>query len=386
MKITNIEIIPVELPLVREHRMAYNPGERIGKFSLVRVETDEGITGWGEAPTEMHWGGDYGAYYGESQKTTLHIIKDFLEQELKAADPLRIEVIQEKMDSKVKGYPYAKAAVEMALLDIVGKANQMPVFQLLLGLYREAIPIQHSIGLMSPEDAAREAALVAEEGIRTVKIKIGIDPLRDIETIRQVRQAVGPDIQIRVDGNRGYKTPREAIRAIRKMETYDLLLVEQPVEGLREMAWVAQNVNVPLMADEGIWTAQDALRIYESKAAEFLNVYITKAGGITRAKKLVQTASTLGLTCGVGGMVELGIGTAANLHFVASTKEIPLACGLPVPYPGDRARKSRIACSYYRDTLEKNPPEFRNGCLIVPQRPGLGIEIDEKKLQIYRMK
>lgn len=385
MKIKNIEVVPVELPLVREHKMAYSHGERIGKFSLIRIETDEGINGWGEAPTEINWGGDYGSYYGESQKTTFHIIKDFLETDLQGENPFQLEVIGQKMDRRVKGYPYAKAAIEMALLDIIGKAYKMPVFQLLSGSFRDEVPIQHSIGLMPPEDAAREAALVVEEGIRTIKVKIGIDSLRDIETVRQIRNAVGPDIKIRVDGNRGYSSAEEAIRIIRKMESFDLLLVEQPVEGLRMMAKVARSVNVPLMADEGVWSVEDAIRIYEIEAAEILNVYITKPGGLIKAKKLIHTASALGLGCGLGGMVELGIGTAANLHFVASTPEITLACGLSVPYPGDGARKSRLSCSKYRDNLEKNPPKFKNGYLIVPKEPGLGIELDTKKIQKYRL-
>jgi len=385
MKISNIEVIPVELPLVREHKMAYSRGERIGKFSLIKVITNDGIIGWGEAPTEINWGGDYGSYYGESQKTTLHIIKDFLEPELKGEDPFQVEVILHRMDQRVKGYPYAKAAIEMALLDIIGKAYNIPVFQLLSGLYRDEIPIQHSIGLMPPEDAAQEAELVVAEGIRTIKLKIGVDSSRDLETVRQVRKAVGPDVQIRVDGNRGYKSVREVIKVIRKMESFDLLLVEQPVEGLRAMAEVARNVEVPLMADEAVWSSQDVLRIYEMRAAEILNVYITKPGGLINAKKVVNIASSLGLTCGVGGMVELGVGTAANLHFVASTPEITLACGLSVPYPVDSNKKSRIACSKYSDTLEKNPPQFKNGCLSVPKGPGLGIELDEKKIQMYRL-
>jgi muconate cycloisomerase len=385
MKIVDIEVIPVELPLVREHKMAYSHGERIGRFSVIKVRTDEGLIGWGEAPTEIKWGGDYGAYYGESQKTTHHIIKDFLEPHLKEMDPIQIEAIHQRMDQCVKGYPYAKAAIEMALLDIIGKAYGVPVFQLMFGLFRDEVPVQHSIGLMSPEDAAREASFVVEEGIRTIKLKIGIDPLRDVETVRQVRKAVGADIQIRVDGNRGYSSPQEAIKVIRKMEPFDLLLVEQPVEGLKAMATIAKKVDVPLMADEGVWSPQDVLDIYELQAAQMISVYITKPGGLIKAKKLVHTASTLGIRCGVGGMVELGIGTAANLHFIASTPEITLACGLTVPYPGDNATKSRIACSKYRDTLEKNPPEFRNGHLKVPKGPGLGIDLDEKKIQLYRV-
>jgi muconate cycloisomerase len=238
---------------------------------------------------------------------------------------------------------------------------------------------------MSPLEAAREAALVVEAGVRTLKLKIGVEPKRDVETVKEVRQAVGDGVLIRVDANRGYPTAHDAIKAIRQMEKYDLLLVEQPVEGLTAMAQIAKIIEVPLMADEGVWTAYDALRIHEKQAAQYLNVYITKAGGLIGAKKLINMASVLGQICGVGGMVELGVGTAANLHFVASTPEINLACGLPVPYPGDRARKEHIACSYYKDHLEKNPPLFENGYLHVPKGPGLGIELDEKKVEKYRL-
>ena len=114
------------------------------------------------------------------------------------------------------------------------------------------------------------------------------------------------------------------------------------------------------MADESVWSPQDVWRIREAEAAQYLNVYITKSGGPVRAKKLVHAASALGLQSGAGGMVELGVANAANLHFAGSSPEITLACGFPVPHPGEHARKSRIACSYYRDTLEKNPPEFKN--------------------------
>jgi muconate cycloisomerase len=385
IKIRNIEVIPVELPLVREHRMAYTYKERIGKFSIVKITTDDGLVGWGEAPTEMHWGGDYGSYYGESQKTTLHVIKDFLEPILKTESPLRLQVLQEKMDQKVRGYPYAKTAVEMALLDILGKVLRVPLFQLLFGLYREKIPVQHSIGLMSPEEAMREAALVVEEGIGTIKVKVGVESNRDVETVRQIRNAVGPDVQIRVDANRGYRSVDEALRTIRRMEPFNILLVEQPVEGLREMSAIAKRVDVPLMADEGVWSPQDVVSIYEHGAAQMLNVYITKSGGLMRAKKLLHVAATLGFVCGLGGMVELGVGTAANLHFGSSSPEITLACGVSVPYPGDGARKGRIACSYYKDTLEANPPEFKDGYLKVPTEPGLGIELDPTKIEKYRV-
>ena len=165
------------------------------------------------------------------------------------------------MDKAVKGYPYAKAAIDMALYDVAGKAMQVPAYQFLGGCFRDRISIAHSLGLMEIDKAVEEALQATSEGVKTIKLKGGVDPKRDVELVRRMRDALGPDIRICVDANQGYPTPKTAVQVIRGMEAYDLLYMEQPVEGIDQMAEVAKRVDTPIMADESAWTPQDVIEI-----------------------------------------------------------------------------------------------------------------------------
>ena len=140
------------------------------------------------------------------------------------------------------------------------------MFTLLGGRARAAVPVTHSIGLISVEEAEVEAAKVAAEGIKTIKIKIGVDPSRDVEIVKRVRAAVGEAVELCVDANEGYKTPGEAVQTIRQMEKYRLKYVEQPVMGIERIAEVARAIDAPVMADESAWNAHDVLQIIEKRA------------------------------------------------------------------------------------------------------------------------
>ena len=172
-----------------------------------------------------------------------------------ACMPGEIAELHARMDRSIKGYPYAKAAVEFAAYDLAGRQWGLPVHRLLGGAVRRRIPITHSIGLIGAEEAEREVAQVAEEGIRTIKIKVGVDPDRDVDMVRRIRETVGPGIALCVDANQGYRTPGEAIRTYRRMERFDLIYFEQPVEGIARLAEVARAIDAPVMADESAWNA-----------------------------------------------------------------------------------------------------------------------------------
>ena len=219
----------------------------------------------------------------------MHMINDNFCPLLVGEDPFRIEHIHTLMDKCAKGHFYAKAAIDMALYDVVGKVLDTPVYNLLGGLYRDKIPIAHSIGIMPVQQGVDEALKVVDEGMKTIKLKIGLDPVRDVDMVRSVRQAVGPSIAITVDANEGYTTPSEAIRVLKQIDDYDVLFCEQPVVGIDAMARVAQAVSIPLMADESAWTPEDVLRILEKKAAELISLYPTKPGGLFCAKKVAKS-------------------------------------------------------------------------------------------------
>jgi muconate cycloisomerase len=383
MKITQIETLPIRLPTRRVHQWA-SLTTPIGVYVIVKLHTDDGLVGLGEAPVLKDWGGDYGKYFGETPQTTAHIINDILAPALKGQDPRGFEAIHSVMDKSVKGYPYAKAAIDTAIYDVVGKALNVPAYQLLGGLFRNRVSIAHSLGLMEIEKAVEEGLQAQSEGVKTIKLKGGVEPRRDIELVRQMRTALGTEIKLCVDANQGYPTPKLAVRVIKAMEEYDLLYMEQPVEGIDAMAEVTRRVGTPIMADESAWTAQDVLEIVQKKAADIISIYTTKPGGMFKAKKIAAVAEAAGLKCNVNGSVETGVGNAANLHLAASTAVVTFACVVPVSTPKGKGKKG-IGGIYYQDDILKEAFEFSDGDIVVSTRPGLGVELDEDKLRHYRV-
>ena len=383
MKITGIETIPVRLPTRRVHRWA-SLTTPIGVYVIIKLRTDEGLVGLGEAPVLKDWGGDHGKYFGETPQTTAHVINDILAPALTDQDPRQIESLHWLMDRRVKGYPYAKAAIDMALYDVVGKAMHVPAYQLLGGRFRDRIAIAHSLGLMDVDQAVEEALQAKSEGVKTIKLKGGMDSKRDVELVRQMRQAMGPEMKICLDANQGYATPKLAIQTIQAMQGCDLFYMEQPVQGIDRMAEVVKRVDTPIMADESAWTPQDILEIVAKKAADMISLYTTKPGGMFKAKKVAAVAEAAGLPCNVNGSVETGVGNAANIHLAASTGVVTLACVLPVSAPKEK-RQHGIAGVYYQDDIVREAFEFSDGEILVSARPGLGVELDEDKLKHYRL-
>jgi muconate cycloisomerase len=381
-RIAQVETTVVALPWRRLHTTATR-GDRLGNYVIVRVRTDDGIEGLGEATVIKEWGGDYGRYFGESPQMTVAVIGSVLGPALTGEDPFAIERAHRTMDLAIKGYPYAKTALDEALHDIKGKALGVPVYELLGGLFRQEIPLAHSLGWMEYEEATAEAAAAVAEGIRTIKIKVGRSARYDVQVVREVRETVGEDVDIVVDANQGWPTPKYAVGILRQMEQEGIRYAEQPVEGLHRMAQVARAVDVPIMADESAWTPQDVLEIVERGAADMISLYTTKPGGLFKAKKVAAVAEAAGLPLNVNGSHETGVGNAANLHLVASTAAVTEAGVFPVTTIKGH-EPTQMAGKMYLDDIITRPFEYRDGNLVVPSGPGLGIELDEDKVAAYR--
>ena len=380
--ITDISMVHIALPTRREHKWT-GLTEPIGIYILVRVGGDNGEVGWGEAPALKDWGGDYGRYYGESPGTVRHVIERTLAPAVAGCQVANLAELHRRMDEAIKGHPYAKAAVDLAAHDLAGRSLGVPVHTLLGGKLRDSIPVTHSIGLIDIADAVAECRQAVGEGIRTIKIKIGVDPRRDVEIVGRVREAVGPEIDLCVDANRGYETPSDAIRIIRAMEKFGLKYAEQPVEGIDRMAEVTRAIETPVMADESAWTARDVLEIIDRRAADMVSIYTTKPGGLYRAMEVAAVARAGRLPCNVNGSVETGIGNLANLHLAAAAESVTLSCVVPVSMPAE-AQSGNVAGIYYTDDLIAEPFEFRDGAVTVPDGPGMGIAVDEAKVEKYR--
>lgn len=382
MKITTVEVYVVQLPTRRDHNWASKMRSPIGRHAVVRVDTDEGLSGWGEAPAGLTWGGPHMRYFGESPETVAHIVTDVFLPTLDGADVHDISGLHARMDAVVKGHPYAKAAVDMACHDVLGKALGVPVHTLLGGHHRDGVELAHSLGIMPVDAAVGEAEQAVTEGALTIKCKTGRDPQRDVELVRRLRERLGDDIKIRVDGNEGYANVHEAVTVTRQQEAYGILLCEQPLEDPRSLARVAERIDTPVMADESAWTVHDILELHRLNAAEYFSCYVTKPGGLYRARQQAELAGHLGISCDIGGSIETGIGNAANLHLGAALANAVLPSVCPVSRPAGAAGPS-IAGVYYTDDLITDAFRFVDGRVLVPDGPGLGIDVDVDKLDKY---
>ncbi len=382
-RIGDVEVFDIRLPLRREWRWR-GMHEDLGRWSLVRVATDAGVAGWGEATALGSWGGDLGRYHGETPGTVRHVVGDLLGPAIAGLDPFARTEVRARMDAALRGHPYAKAAIEMALWDLQGKLTGLPVATLLGGPVRPGVPVAHMIGIMGIEDGVREATLAAEEGVTTFQLKGTGDPARDVDLVRAVRQAAGPSATLRLDANQGYRHlgVKGAVRVVRRLEEAGADMVEQPTEGLAQMAGVRAAVGATIVADESCWQPADVVEIDRHGAADAISIYVAKAGGIDGARRVADLAETLGLPCDVNGSLESGIGNAANLQFAVAAPAVRLACVIPITSL-EEAGATAVAGRYFADDVVAEPFRFEDGLLRPPPGPGLGIEVDEDKVARY---
>lgn len=370
MKIAAIEAIPVCVPLKAGLTTRTAHGEHaVSTYVIVKVHTDEGITGLGEATVSALWS-------GETAGGCVAAIRDLLAPALTGLDPRQITAIRARMDFLLKLNPFAKSAIEMALWDILGKAVGRPVYQLLGGKVREEVPIKMMIGAFDAPAATKLAELFLSWGVDKLKVKVGLDPKGDIERVKAVRRAAGPDIPIGVDGNCGW-TVATARRTIPLLDTCNLLFIEQPIPVDDPQAWceLRRVTTTPLMADESAFHARQAWQVATYRAVDIISVYPGKNGGISATVEAVHAAKAAGLTCCMGSNLELGIATAAMLHTA-------------IALPGIRSEEwpaDIIGPLYHETCLLKEPLTLGPKAARVPEGPGLGVELDEKELNRRRI-
>ncbi len=371
MRITRIETIPVDVPI--NPRLAIRGGRgahTVSPFLFVKVHTDEGLVGLGEVSCTPIWS-------GEDQVTAAHFIETLLAPALVGEDPTEVERLTAKLRYGVANNPFTKAALEMALWDILGKAVGLPVYRLLGGPVRDFVPTKFSISGQAPERAAEIAAWAVAQGFRTMKVKVGIEPEADVARVRAVRAAIGPEVRLGVDANGGW-SPRVAIQTIRRLYDSNIYFAEQPVPAL-DVAWLAdvrRNVAVPVMADESVYTLQDAMAVVRAEAADVLSIYIGKGGGIGPARKVAAVAEAAGLTCTIGSNLEMGVASAAMIHVAMATPGIGAE-----EFPCDI-----LSTFFYEADLLAEPLPIKAGEARPPERPGLGVALDEDKVEFYRVK
>ncbi|WP_301110105.1 mandelate racemase/muconate lactonizing enzyme family protein [Sporosarcina sp.] len=317
MNIRTVETFVVQSKLTKPFVTALRAVHNVQSI-IVKVTLETGLIGWGEAvPTHVITGETFGSIR--------YAIDRVLGPVLIGEDVTRREVLFEKVQRSLLGNTSAKAAVDMAIHDILAQQCGLPLVQM-LGGYNDRLTTDLTVSVGAPEDMVKEATEHAAKGFSVLKIKIGTGNFQEERArIQAIRREVGPSIVLRLDANQGWK-PKEAIRIIRQLEDdgMDIELVEQPVaandlEGLRE---VTKRTDTLIMADESLFSAADARRLLEMHAADLLNIKLMKSGGIHEALKINAMAQSYGVECMTGSMMETAVGVTAAAHFAASQPNV----------------------------------------------------------------
>lgn len=351
MKIKDVEIHPISIPLKEPFTISLGTIENADNVILC-IKTDDDLVGYGEAAPSP-------AITGNIQECIVSGL-NFIKPILIGKDPFDIPRIEEDIDRAIKENCAMKAAVDMALLDLIGKATGIPICKL-LGRYRAEFRTDCTIGIKDPEEMASDVVGIVERGFDTIKVKVGTELTKDVERIREIRDVVGYEINIRADANQGWKQ-KDAVRAIKKLERYELELIEQPVSwwDVKGLKWIKDHVDIPVMADESVHSPQDAMRLIEQDAVDMLNIKLMKCGGIKNGIKIANIAESVGMECMMGCMIESRVAITAASHLVASTRNV--------------TRVDLDSSLFLSEDPVKGGIKIDRGKIVLPDKPGLGIE------------
>lgn len=361
MRITDVEIIPVSVPFVDPFEIAGGKATH-GRHVVVRLVSNDGQVGFGEsAPMSSYSPQTQEAVVAEMNRLNSLLI---------GQDPLDVQAIHLSM-KKADADCFALAGLDIALHDLAARSLAIPICRLIGGALARGIDLSWAIGFKPAEEMAREAKRYVRKGFRTVKLKVGDEPALDLERVAAVRQAVGPNVVLKVDANQGYDL-ETAVRVGSRLVDHGIAVVEQPLprSALSEMARLRRRISIPIMADESLYSVEDAKRILEQEAADVFNIKIMKPGGIRPSAKLAAVAEAAHMPCMLGSMPELGIGTLAGLQLAVTSGVFTWGAELIGPW-------------MFRAHLLKATPKLVKGRLMLPRGPGLGIDVDERELARY---
>ncbi len=364
MKITKVEAIPFAIPYRKPLRFA--SGEvAVAEHVLVRVHTDDGLTGEAEAPPRPFT-------YGETQESIISVIGTLFGPAVTGLSPLERETIHARLNRTV-GNPTAKSAIDIAIWDVIGQALGVPVTDL-LGGYADRMRVAHMVGFGEPAEMVAEAEHMRDaHGITTFKVKVGRRPADlDVAVCRSLRAALGSGAELYIDGNRGW-TPAEAVRALRAMEDLDLLFAEElcPADDVLGRRWLVTQSRIPVFADESATRPGEVTRELLGGAAHGVSIKTARTG-FTYSYRVLSLCEGLGADVVIGNQVDGQIGSLCGAAFGAAFERT--------------SRRAGELSNFLdmTDDLLAEPLEIEDGTLRVRQLPGLGIEIDTGKLAHYR--
>jgi L-Ala-D/L-Glu epimerase len=364
MKITQLEAIPFTIPYRKPLRFA--SGEvHTAEHVLVRVHTDDGLVGVAEAPPRPFT-------YGETQAGIVAVIQQIFTPQVVGLTLLQREVVGARL-ARTVGNPTAKAAVDMAIWDALGRTLELPVSDL-LGGFTDRLRVAHMLGFDEPAATVAEAERMREiYGVGTFKIKVGRRPVSlDTAVVRALREHFGDSVELYVDGNRGW-TASESLRAMKEMADLDLLFAEElcPADDVVGRRWLVGQLDVPFIADESVPTPADVTREVLAGAATAISIKTARTG-FTGSQRVHHLAEGLGLEVVMGNQIDGQLGTACTVAFGAAYQ-------LTSRRPAELSNFLDMS-----DDLLAEPLQIRDGVLCLQPGAGLGVEIDPDKLARYR--
>lgn len=364
MKITEVEAIPFAIPYKKPLRFA--SGEvRTAEHVLVRVRTDDGLVGVAEAPPRPFT-------YGETQESIVAVIEKIFAPQLTGLAPTAREAVHARLNRTV-GNPTAKAAVDMALWDVIGQSVGLPVTEL-LGGYTDRMRVSHMVGFAPPQEMVAEARRIRETyGITTFKVKVGRRPFTlDVAACRALREGLGDDVELYVDGNRGW-TASESARALRAMDGLDLTLAEElcPADDVLGRRWLVAHTDIPFVADESATRPGEVTRELLGGSATAISIKTARTG-FTYSQRVHHQCEGLGVEVVMGNQIDGQVGTLCTAVFGAAFE-------LTSRRAGELSNFLDMS-----DDLLAEPLRIEDGTLRVRESAGLGIDIDPEKLARYR--
>lgn len=354
MTIKKVEVYAIRIPLKEPFVVAYDRYDDMPSI-LTKVETEDGLSGWGEAVPDQH-------VTGETWESAFQVIQHELAPLIVDQNPFHIDLIHRMMREKICGVPSAKAAIDIALYDLMGKISGRPVYHLIGGKSHPQLHVPQVISIKAPDQMAADAKQIVEAGHRHVKIKVGTDPDLDVERIKAVRSAIPGDVKLRVDANQGWDRIG-ALNVIERTRDYKVEWYEQPVKAddLLSLAEISQVSHAKIMVDEGVHNSEDLLNVVRLRVADLLNIKLMKSGGIYPALTLAGIAEAAGMPCQVGSMVETAVATMAGAHLSLARSII-------------RSNELVGPLMFAQDVA---PIRYSGDILEVGQKPGLGVDVDE---------
>lgn len=353
-----VEVKVLELPLKKQWKISLY-AQTTRAHAVVKITTADGVTGYGEAAPSP-------AFMGETGYTMEVAVKRYLADAIIGMDAFDTDMIHEKMNCAIYGNYAAKSAIDMALYDVMGKMLGVPAYRLLGGKYRDLVPLSWVVGMQDLDSSIEEAKEKLKEGYRVLKVKVGKSPDTDYQLVKRIRDELGDGFPLRLDANQGYDYTT-ALQVFRRLEDFGLESIEQPVErwDIQGMKMLRERLKTPIMADESISDFHAVSAMIREKACDSVNIKVGKVGGLTMAKKIAACLEANGISATAGSNLEVGIGSAASIHFVASTVNASIPNDLLLGGP------------LHQYDIIVNQFEVKDGFVKVPELPGLGIDVDD---------